>query len=76
MTRDSSLILVMEHAHKRQISALAPAARGKIFRLCEQANLDVGDPFGKSENDYRGALTLIEQGVDAWTTEINANPHE
>ena len=45
MISDSDLILVMEAGHRRAIDSVEPAARGKIYRLCEWRDKDIPDPY-------------------------------
>ena len=38
MIIDAGMVLVMELAHRRHLESQYPPARGKIFRLCEEAS--------------------------------------
>ena len=68
----SDLILVMETGHKRAIGAQEPAARGKIYRICEWQDKDVSDPVGQPREAFEKALQLIEIGVQDWVEKIKA----
>ena len=69
---DSDLILVMEAGHRRAIDSVEPAARGKIYRLCEWRDKDIPDPYGMPRKSFEEALELIEQGVSDWVGKLTA----
>lgn len=69
---ESDLILVMELSQQRHLEEQNPLARGKIFRLCEQARTDVADPYRQGLPAFQAALQLITEGVDAWSRRILA----
>ena len=54
MIAGSDLVLVMESAHKRTIDSVEPAARGKVYRLCEWSNCDVPDPYRQPREAFEG----------------------
>ena len=68
----SDLILVMEAGHKRVIDSNDPAARGKVYRLCEWQDKDVPDPHRRPREAFEEALALIEQGVQDWAEKIQS----
>ena len=68
----SDLILVMEAGHKRVIDSNDPAARGKVYRLCEWQDKDVPDPYRRPREAFEEALALIEQGVQDWAEKIQS----
>ena len=70
MISDSDLILVMEAGHRRAIDSVEPAARGKIYRLCEWRDKDIPDPYGMPRKSFEEALELIEQGVSDWVGKL------
>ena len=70
MITATDLILVMETGHKRAIDEQDPTVRGKIYRLGEWQDIDIPDPHRKPREAFEKALTLIEQGVDAWAERI------
>ena len=70
MIESSDLILVMEQGHKRAIDSLEPAARGKVYRLCEWRDADIPDPYRQPREAFEEALVLIEQGVNDWAEKI------
>ena len=72
MISDSDLILVMEAGHRRAIDSVEPAARGKIYRLCEWRDKDIPDPYGQPRKSFEDALELIEQGVSDWVGKLTA----
>ena len=69
---NSDLILVMEKGHRRAIDSVEPAARGKIYRLCEWRDKDIPDPYGEPRKSFEEALELIEEGVADWAEKITA----
>lgn len=72
MIESSDLVLVMEQGHKRAIDSLEPAARGKVYRLCEWRGTDIPDPYQQPKEAFEEALVLIEQGVADWAAKISA----
>ena len=72
MVEESDLILVMEQGHRRAIDSMEPAARGKIYRLCEWRDQDIPDPFQQPRKAFEDALVLIEQGVNDWAEKLSA----
>jgi len=72
LIKDSDLVLVMEQGHRRALDALEPAARAKIYRLCEWRDQDIPDPYGGPREKFEEALALIEQGVADWAARIDA----
>ena len=72
MISDSDLILVMEQRHRKAIDSVEPAARGKIYRLCEWSGDDIPDPYGEPRHAFEEALDLIEQGVDDWVRKLTS----
>jgi protein-tyrosine phosphatase len=71
MIHDNDLILVMEQAHRRAIDSLEPAARGKVYRMCEWRDRDVPDPYRQPLEAFESALDLIELGVADWSGKIS-----
>lgn len=69
---DCDLILVMEKGHRRALDSVEPAARGKIYRLCEWRDKDIPDPYGAPMKQFEEALELIEQGVTDWVGKLSA----
>ena len=72
MIEESDLILVMEQGHRRAIDSMEPAARGKVYRLCEWRDQDIPDPVQQPRKAFEDALVLIEQGVNDWAEKISA----
>ena len=70
MISDSDLILVMEQRHRKAIDSVEPAARGKIYRLCEWSGDDIPDPYGEPRHAFEEALDLIDQGVGDWVKKL------
>ena len=66
----ADLILVMEGMHQWWIERVWPYARGRVFQLLGRDGVDVIDPFGGSVEDFRLALSQIEEGLEYWTPRI------
>lgn len=66
--RKSSLILVMEERHKREILNIVPDCADKIFLLKEFSKnkddtLDISDPIGHSLEVYRECTSCIKDNI-------------
>jgi len=70
MIRRSDLILVMELAHKMNIEAKEPSAKGKIFRLGKWGEYDIPDPYQLDIKAFESALVQIDQGVSQWIKKL------
>jgi protein-tyrosine phosphatase len=66
----AQLILVMDSEQKEYIEKRFIGVRGKVFRICEAAKLDVPDPYRKGIESFRASLNLIEEGVVYWSVQI------
>ncbi|MDD5044390.1 MAG: L-threonylcarbamoyladenylate synthase [Candidatus Omnitrophica bacterium] len=68
--KKSDLILVMEKLHEEEIVRILPEARNKVFLLKEFAqlkdddDLNIYDPIGKPEEDYRVTFAVIKEAVE------------
>ncbi len=63
LLRPYELVLCMEKWQVRDVERLAPAARGKVFRIGHWGEFDVPDPHGHSREMFVEVLRLIERGV-------------
>jgi len=66
----ADLILVMESGHKRTIDSVEPTARGKVHRLGEWQDSNIGDPYRQPREVYEKALRGIEEGVASWVERL------
>lgn len=66
----ADIILVMELDQKRHIEAQYPTTRGKVFRLLENQQRDIPDPYRQGEAEFTAALGLIRLGVDEWLEKL------
>lgn len=64
------LVLVMEEGHRREVEAIAPAARGRIQRLGRFGGFDVPDPYRQGRPAFERALALIERGLDDFEEKV------
>jgi len=70
MVKAADLVLVMESGHKRAIDEADPTARGKVHRLGEWQDRDIGDPYRQPKDAFAVALADIEDGVSSWAEKI------
>jgi len=64
---DSDLILVMELGHIKAINDMAPQSRGRVHLIGKwNENEEIADPYRKSEQHFKAALSAIERGVKGW----------
>ena len=69
---EADLILVMESGHKKAIESEDPTTRGKIYRLGEWNDKDIGDPFRQPREDFERALGEIDDCVEDWVERLTA----
>ncbi|MGF6721172.1 protein-tyrosine phosphatase [Paraburkholderia sp. GAS41] len=62
-------VLVMSERQKRVIERRHPAARGRVFRLLEERDID--DPYRKGAEAYQVALRSIYEGVERWSWHLS-----
>ena len=65
---EADLILTATAAHRDNILAVLPELQGKVFTLCEYANLpfeDIPDPFGGDIEDYTRCAETIKKAAEA-----------
>ena len=72
MVSESDLILVMESGHKKVIDEMDQAARGKVHRLGEWQDMDIGDPYRQPKAAFAEALQDIEDAVADWIKRLTA----
>jgi protein-tyrosine phosphatase len=71
MTRDSDLILVMEHAHRQDVAAFDRRARGKTYLIGHWGgDVEVPDPYMGPRAAFEEALDLIQRGTAAWLKKL------
>jgi protein-tyrosine phosphatase len=70
MCLDATIVLVMEREQRRRVEKLYPESCGRVFRITEDADLDVPDPYRRPEAAFRDALGLIDRGVSRWVQRI------
>lgn len=68
---DADLVLVMEQGHLREITRIAPQARGKTFLLGKwRGDAEIPDPYRKDEAAFERAFELIDDCVKTWAARI------
>ncbi|MEM5437025.1 low molecular weight protein-tyrosine-phosphatase [Paraburkholderia diazotrophica] len=70
IVREADLILVTEQRQVKDVEALEPTSRGKVYPLGKWENTDVADPYGLDEGVYRESLAHIEHLVIGWLKKI------
>ena len=70
MCQQADLILVMEHAHKKQLEQQFPLVRGKVFRLGQFGDFDIADPYRQPREAFDSAWGSIARGVADWAPRI------
>ncbi|MDR3104797.1 MAG: protein tyrosine phosphatase [Yokenella regensburgei] len=72
MARQYDLLLVMEPEHLRQVSALAPWARGKtmLFGHWSQ-HRTIPDPYRRGVAIFESVFGLLEQDALQWARRLN-----
>ena len=70
MVAAADLILVMESGHKNSIDTADPTTRGKVYRLGEWQDKDIGDPYRQPKAAFADALQDIEDGVADWVERL------
>lgn len=70
MCLDADMVLVMDRGQRRRLEDLYPEACGRVFRLGEDTDRDVLDPYRQPEPAFRHALTLIDEGAARWVQRI------
>jgi len=58
IVRDAELVLVTERRQVRDVEALEPTSRGKVYPLGKWEDSDVIDPHGGAEAAYRESLVM------------------
>jgi protein-tyrosine phosphatase len=64
--RDAALVLTMTATQCNEVVAAYRFAKGRVYRLCEHASVDVVDPFRRDRATFEASLKQIEQGVARW----------
>lgn len=67
---ESDIVLVMDREQRQRLQQLYPEAHGRVFRLAEHIDRDIPDPYRQPLAAFRGALSIIDQGVDNWLQRI------
>lgn len=70
MVMTADLVLVMEHAHKREMEERYPQSRGKVF--CLDSDDDVTDPSGDTFVEYAAVASRIALLADRWAGQIRS----
>jgi protein-tyrosine phosphatase len=71
LARNYSLILVMEKQHLKQVTQIAPEARGKTMLLSHwQDGGDIIDPYQKGIEAFEFVYQLIDQATHDWAEKL------
>jgi protein-tyrosine phosphatase len=67
---NADLILAMDVNQKQHVERRYVAARGRVFRVCESAGMDVNDPYLLGPHHYARVMEQLIEGMSAWATKI------
>jgi protein-tyrosine phosphatase len=70
MVMTADLVLVMEHAHKREMEERYPQSRGRVF--CLDSDDDVTDPSGDTVAEYAAVASRIALLAGRWAGQIRS----
>jgi protein-tyrosine phosphatase len=73
--RAADIVLAMTGAQRAWILDRFPFARGKVFRLGEQEQVDIVDPYQRSRLAFEISFAQIRQGVTQWCEDIASLAH-
>ena len=73
--RGADIVLAMTGAQRAWILDRFPFARGKVFRLGEQEQVDIVDPYQRSRLAFEISFAQILQGVTQWCEDIASLAH-
>ena len=73
--RAADIVLAMTSAQRAWILDRFPFARGKVFRLGEQEQVDIVDPYQRSRLAFEISFAQIRQGVTQWCEDIASLAH-
>jgi protein-tyrosine phosphatase len=71
MIQRADLILAMTREQREYIANVFAFSRGRVYRLLEQDDEDVVDPYRQGKAAFAAALEQIERGVLAWQARID-----
>ena len=66
----ADIILVMELKHKRHIENRFPSTRGRVFRMLEDEQQDIADPYRQGLQAFKIAEEQIQRGADQWAEKL------
>ena len=71
LSAEYDLILVMEKEHVKRITHIAPQARSKTMLLGYWFDqMEIPDPFRKSDEAFEHVCQLIDQACQAWVSKL------
>jgi protein-tyrosine phosphatase len=70
LCRQADLILVMSEHQKLRIEFAHPFTRGRVYRLPQQDELDIADPYGMGPRHFEQCCEQIYHGAMAWSEQI------
>jgi len=73
--RAADIVLAMTSAQRAWILDRFPFARGKVFRLGEQEQVDIVDPYQRSRLAFEISFAQIRQSVTQWCEDIASLAH-
>lgn len=72
LAQSYDLLLVMEHSHLKQVTRIAPEARGKTMLFGHWLDgKDIPDPYRMSDEAFEFVYQLIDQASKCWTARLS-----
>jgi len=68
---DADLILVMEASHKSMLMSKYPLLSGKVMMLGYWSDIEIEDPYQKSDEAYRHIFHQIERCCQSWSLKLD-----
>ena len=66
MLTQSDLVMTMDTGQVEWIESRWPQAKGRIYRWGHWSHFDIPDPYRADIAEFRGALELIDRGLEDW----------
>lgn len=70
MIRNADLVVTMDQEQRRYIERRFPSATGKVIRLGEFSEYDIGDPYQRDQDVFFDTYRLIAKGLDELAEQI------
>lgn len=64
--KTADVILVMSMQQQHHVEEIFSFSKGKVFRLGHWRNIDISDPYQKSQQIFNEACALIQHCIQDW----------